>query len=482
MYAHSSPDTGKWIDADGVERSAGQNFRTLERWKEYKACGLDTLWLGGNNYFGQYPGDFEDFEDSQMKKNLDMAEIAGLKVLMMDLRILRMSECKESLIGSGKCEVKRNPPYYTFDKFKDFDALVKYVEACTRPYRNHPAFLGMNLSDEAPYAEIAAGYGMTYNALKAVDPDMAVRSATVAFCDDLGWIPHFAGADSGIEKPSLAYKKYVKTWFKLTGADMITIDSYPFRAQRWAKDQDPYIFPNALTCLQKAYRESKANGGRYDVLIQSWAAALAWRTLTEADIRWQLNMALGFGAANLHYFIYWMKPNHKAEGDFQAIMDHYGNKMLYDEVRRCNAETQALAKIILNYDYQKTYTAFFGCHPPNYFYGLDEAEKLDHIQRVKLTVGKETADKIAQRAADKVSAAAIVNQLYDKEKNLYGYFSANATDPVLDMSVTVTLTFERGYKRALTVRKGVCEYVEITDSRLGFDIEPGGSCFVVPYK
>ena len=45
MYAHCSPSNGHYTDKYGKPQYAGEDFRTEERFQEYKDMGLDTLLL-----------------------------------------------------------------------------------------------------------------------------------------------------------------------------------------------------------------------------------------------------------------------------------------------------------------------------------------------------------------------------------------------------------------------------------------------------
>ena len=65
QYAFVCPTNGEYSDQEKVGKNPDN--RTQERFDEYKACGFNVLLILGND---KYSG--EDFNSSQLKKNLDM--------------------------------------------------------------------------------------------------------------------------------------------------------------------------------------------------------------------------------------------------------------------------------------------------------------------------------------------------------------------------------------------------------------------------
>ena len=73
FYCYAPPNAGTWKADDGSTMYSGEDFRTVERYKEYKDCGFDTLMVQSS---GNYQG--EDFETSDLKMVMDRAYAAGI--------------------------------------------------------------------------------------------------------------------------------------------------------------------------------------------------------------------------------------------------------------------------------------------------------------------------------------------------------------------------------------------------------------------
>ena len=454
MHAHCSPTDGHYIDENGNPQYSGQDYRTLERYTEYKNCGFDTLLLLGND---PYRG--EDFETSQLKKNLDNAQTAGLKVIVFDLRLHDLSSNEtggvqgDSLIGEGK-------------QFSSQNELNAYVNELTAPYRDHPAFYGLTLKDEPVYAKLKS-VGQVYRAIKSVNENIYVKVVLLPFMDESGWIPSYT--DDKTEKvPFNAYKDYVEKFFEETQAKNLVYDDYPFRKLRNSENSE-FIRKNYLQNIQYMSDTAEKHGAELTLIIQSFSMKAGIRKVSEADIRWQINTALSMGVRNIVYFTYWMHVNQQAgpgyEGKDSAIMDNFGNKILYDEVQKVNAESQKLAKIVLNYKYQKSYYNFTSIAPPTYFVGLADVEELDGIEEIEI---EETT---------------LINQMYDEEKGLYGYFILNETDPFFKKENKVTVKFADEYKYLMVVNRGEATYRKLDKNNSAvFELDVGDGCFVIPYN
>lgn len=129
-YGYTGPTDGTWF-RDDEQYNVGEDFRTVERYKEYKDAGFNVLLLQGNE---PYRG--EKFETSQLKQTMDRAYEAGVKrVIVFDSRIEALSESRTPIVGEGKT-------------FADYEALVAFIRTCLNDYKDHPAFFGVMLVDE----------------------------------------------------------------------------------------------------------------------------------------------------------------------------------------------------------------------------------------------------------------------------------------------------------------------------------------------
>lgn len=431
MYAYVGPTPGVYTNAAGQVVNVG-DFRTVERYQEYKDCGFDTLLLLGNDgYSGQ------EFETSDLKKNLDISEEVGLKVLVFDPRIHDLARQPESIIGKGK-------------QFANKEELVKLLEEYIAPYHDHPAFWGMSLIDEPSY-ENYESMAEVIDALKTIDEDIFPHTVLFPYLPNVTMEQYTGKSFGNVTIDS--YKTYVDTYLEKTGNPYVAYDNYPFY-------EDSFL-SSYYRNMQSVVEVAQKHDADVWLAIQS-AAWGTCRAVEEDDVRYQCNFALAFGVRNIQYYTYWMFPN---GGHSQGIMDHNGEKMIYDEVQRVNQETQAMAKVMMNFDYEKAtflYDKENAISAPTFFGGLKN-EDLDGAEVLS------------------VSGATMVSQMKDQEKGLTGYMVFNAADTIDDLSDTVSVKFA-DYDYVTIYVKGEPKTVGLTDSVLELTLEPGEGIFVIPHK
>ena len=159
FFACHTPVPGKfWFDGVIVEEY--EDFRTAERYKEYADCGFNIMYLQGND---TYDPDKNNFETSQLKKNLDEIRKGGLsRVIATDIKIHDLSASKEPLVGEG-CQ------------FATYQDLLDYLKFCTDQYRYYDdgIVIGLLLKDE-PTWERLDSYCLIYKALVEIWPDIRI--------------------------------------------------------------------------------------------------------------------------------------------------------------------------------------------------------------------------------------------------------------------------------------------------------------------
>ena len=198
FYCYTPPNDGMWNEdktkTPAVQASAGEDFRTVERYKEYKDCGFDILLMQSA---GKYQG--EDWDSSMAKTVMERAVSAGIeKIIMTDIRLQRLSEGIVSLNEKGEPDptpsatkivkladkngdgVKMIIDLMGFglvgehSPFKTQEQVDEYVKACMAPYMNRKGFYGVQLKDEPNYKHVTF-YGDTYRAIKRVCPTAFVQ-------------------------------------------------------------------------------------------------------------------------------------------------------------------------------------------------------------------------------------------------------------------------------------------------------------------
>ena len=509
MYAFIGPTDGTFTTANGSKVVIDDN-RTVERYQEYKDCGFDVLLLLGNdgyngaNRFGDrealsglegeayeiklaelIDAENETFSSSQLKKNLDMCQEVGLKTIVFDDRIHEITTVENmSLIKTegqdaqpiiiwGESNQRLIAPFtgYTIDlengtytntennqtkqiryiryQWQSMDELVETLKIWTAPYRNHPAFYGMSTFDEPTNAKLTA-LGETDKALTIINPDMFVQCCL---------LPYYGGNSSILSVSSdKAFKEYIQEYLDKTGSEYFGYDYYPMTMNGESTSmQATYLY-----CLQMSAELANKNNCNWEIIVQTYAQNNYLREVGYADVDLQVNLALAFGAYNVGYFTYWMWQNKAGWPNYCAIMDDYGNKIIYDEVQKVNSEAKQLAKIILNYRYQKTLMRFSDVSAPVWFKNVAES-KLDNVKSFES------------------NGNVLVNQLYDAEKDCNGYMIVNVGDPAKQNVSMNTIEFS-GFNCVMLVKNGVTSYRKLKGGKFTCYLEEGESVFVIPYN
>lgn len=447
QYAFVTPTNG-WVTIDGVYQRIG-DFRNLKTYREYKDCGFDTLLLLGND---TYNG--EEFETSDLKMNLELAKAANLKVIVHDKRLHDLTMKERTLIGN---------------EFESFDALVAYVKECMTPYMGHPNFYGITLYDEPRFQHLAA-VGEITRAVKAINEDFFVHTCL---------LPYFAGVDYGLLdfQSSLkdeftkglssteVYEKYIATHLENTGAKYVAYDNYPI----FYTMEEGYGSKGTMLCftyfhtLQMVTEVAQAHGAKIDLTIQTYAdKGTPMRQCDEDDIRFQAYAALAFACMNVSYFTYFMFPTRgKGCGICQAIMDDYGNKIVYNETQRVNEIAQKVYAVTANFKYAGTDLLANG----------EEPKLFEQVKRTKF-------DSIAKL---EVTQPTLVNRLVDETRGVEGFMLVNSSDPAQKLNDRVELTFKNA-RGAVVYIDGNPSYIALEESKITINITCGDGVFVIPVE
>ncbi len=459
FYGYSSPTDGTWTE-DGITMSAGQDFRTVERFKEYKDAGMTI-------YFPQAAGNFSGgaWEGSKAQMCMDRAQEAGLtKTILTDNRFITLSSTEGGLIGEGK-------------QFADEAALDAYVESCMAPYIDHPIFYGVMLRDE-PFYNMLESYGQVYKSIKRVHPEVFVQTNLLPMSNSLK--ENMYGSLTAEEKEGLTereahfetYKKYVKTFLDNSGADHIMYDQYPMG--------DTSIHNMYIPCLQINAELAKEYGVKLFNVTQTMrmfqtSGNSYTRYMKENDAYWLNNMLVGFGVKQIAYFTYWTKQANTSTVEWfydnGSFINRNGTRTeLYDIMKKIMAEEQKLAPTVLNFDYV---TANVYRKKPCIY----------NSQQVDAVIAGEEFKMLDEVTIDK--EVALVTELYDKNQKTYMYMLQNVVDPLnkgANAYQAITADFDDSCTHAVVFKKGEREIVKLEKGgKLTVKQQPGHAVYVIPY-
>jgi hypothetical protein len=168
------------------------------------------------------------------------------------------------------------------------------------------------------------------------------------------------GAKMALEEIGMqpVYERYINDFVTITGLDYVLFDEYPFR-------REYIISGNTIPNYQIVGRICQKRGLEFRTVLQSfvhlWNGVLHNRYLTESDMYWQTNLALGFGCKEFAFYTYLAKPHFDyktgmGEADGGAFINLDGSKTaLYFYTKRIIAEMKKFSKVALNYAYDASW-------------------------------------------------------------------------------------------------------------------------------
>jgi hypothetical protein len=343
FYGYNSPYDGKYRIDDEVY-TLGEDYRSVKRYKEYINAGFTILLLQHTN---SYNG--EDFEKSACKKCMDTAYRAGIKkIIVSDQRLKDL--CEEKLLTDGG------------GRFFDESGLDAYIVECTKPYRKHPAFYGVQLFDEPAWHKLKA-YAIVHRAVKraGIEP----QSNLLNMC-----APKLLAENPSA--PEKDYEDYLNYFVENSKTEYLMTDEYPFR-------RNNVISNFTVPTYQILAKVCKERHIELRLVMQSFSqegcvplggkldGGISWRRMTEPDMYWQLNLAMGFGCREFSFFTYFTKFVKHFKGlravsdgiDGAAFVNLDGSRTkLYYYTRRIISEMKEFEKILLKYTFEGAYFFF----------------------------------------------------------------------------------------------------------------------------
>ena len=188
-FAYTPPTNGKWYE-NGLEYDIGEDFRTVERYREYKEAGLNVLMLQSEDGYDYS----KPFEESDLKIRMDDAKEAGLdKVIVCDNRLYNLCNADQPVVGKDGVTLTVNGSKFQggIQQFRTQEELNEYVAEIIGAYYNHDVFYGVLLRDE-PFHQHLLNYGYTYRAVKALDKDIYVEGNLNPYSSDIRNISRYS--------------------------------------------------------------------------------------------------------------------------------------------------------------------------------------------------------------------------------------------------------------------------------------------------
>ena len=444
FYAYSVPgcETGDYVVGQNVDGS----FRTVERYKEYKEVGFNLFMSGCTaTYYG------EEWETSMCKRVMDMVYEAGIdKYVVGDQAFYELSCEADGIIGEGK-------------KFASEKELDEFVANRIKDYSKHPAFYGIYLKDE-PHYYLFKSFGQIVRSLKRVCPKIFVYCNLLPL-DTLRWMDErYPKGGDLMERRS----KYLNMFLDETGCDYIKYDDYPFCYNK----ENKVLY---IRCLQHAAELCRDRGVELQFIAQSFSMKIGkhdyYWTPNEQEMRYQLNLLLGFGVKSLGFFTYMPHGANSVEWfyDDGAMITRAGEKLpLYYIVQKLIKEISEIIPVVTRFEYNrsaydvKTFNSFL--------------KQLDYAKNEKLiNVDSFSTDR----------EGVLINELYDKQNEQYLYCVTNMTEVRCEeeegKKQNTVINFDKKFTHADIFENGKWSKLDLVDGRLDVSLLPGDSVYVLIY-
>ena len=190
---------------------------------------------------------------------------------------------------------------------------------------------------------------------------------------------------------------------------------------------------------------------------------LRYTTPTTTELKWQMYLAMTYGAQALIHYIY---ATH--DTDYKGtIVDMSGNPTeQYYRVKEADNTILSWDHIFMDFTWLATSNVF----------GTEEETGLLEWTQYDVAI-----DTFGETLGVTSTHDVIVGHFEDSNKNA-GFMVTNVTSPVEDKTANVTVTLNSAYQGALIINEGVETVVALTNGQLNLELEAGLGVFVIPLK
>lgn len=415
---------------------------TKEDFLDYKECGFTYLLA---DYDAMYDTTVP-FEGSSIQKYLEIAEEAGLDVIVSSEQLTLMTSS---------------------DDYRLNDDLKMMLDDMVRDLSQHKAFKGFSFRDEPDFAA-AKTFGAVQNYLLEKNPDLFFFTSLLPiYADPIRLTDNY---DGSIEN---AYVDYVDAFGENTG--VFFYDSYPLYLNPVTNETrlDDTWLQNLRIVAERAQEKKFVPG----ITIQSCAFG-EWDkenvqeykrgTDKKEDIAFQVYSSLAYGMKYLTYFTYWEHINSGYAEEFYTSMVMYPEKAggkpvktdAYYAVKEVNEEIKKFDHVFMKYDWLGTMNLTG-----------ENAQKSLMLSQA----GNYVSPRIEKATA---TDETIIGCMKDKD-GYDGFWIVNVTDPGKKLSDSVTVTFKKASK-AIVYVEGEEQTIELQDGTYTFELPSGEGVFVIP--
>ncbi len=216
------------------------------------------------------------------------------------------------------------------------EAVTQRLERLIEDHGAHPALAGVNLFEE-PSTRVFGILAYATRELRRLAPQELPY---------INIVPSYTGQSS---LGSRTYEGYLDRYFRKVGPPMVSFDHYPLLESGITPD----YFSNWAQIRSLALRFGVPSW----VLLQSVGFTEGRgglpkrRPPTQAELFWQTNVGLAYGAKGVQYFTYWTPEDNPKTKFGSAMVTREGQLTpLYQYARNVNAQLRVFGKALLPLD------------------------------------------------------------------------------------------------------------------------------------
>ncbi len=293
------------------------NEKTLT---EYKNAGFNTL-IFCNHSLEHSSDNFFYLGSNRTMKALELCKKVGLKAIISYGDWLgTWAENDQNYMG--------DKPFSKHDVYGDYKDII----------------VGVSIVDEPKAEHIEKYTNKTFvDDFKKVYPNAAFQGNLIPItANATGW-----GYKNYDDMLDIFEERFMKPF----NNPYISVDVYPFHLK--APDTDIYLAANYRMIAERA----KKYNAETTYILQSSTGNEFESTLSEGDMRWEVNAAIAFGADNLQYYCYAVpKDKNRPTGamyDYCILNPDNTPSKLYYYLQTIHKEVQSYAGVILSYNWDK---------------------------------------------------------------------------------------------------------------------------------
>ena len=311
---------------------------TLERYQEIAAAGFNFV-IGGNGVTN----------DNINPAALDAAAANNLRFLLTDGKLRNIihnstaatstsarqaqeTSIMQRLLSRG---IARSSSPATADSTSTdpWEEVRLRINQLMQLYGEHPALSGLNLYDE-PSRAMFETVGYAREVLQGLAPEQLPYANVWPSYTSLGALG------------TSTYEEYLQLYLTEVKPDLLCFDHYPLLSK--TEITSDYFYNWAV--IRRFALQAGISPWVFIQSVDFWGNTGGHRRPEEAEIRWQVNASLAYGAKGVQYFTYWT-PNLAPGASIQfgeSLVSRAGLLTpLYDYAKRVNDYLKVVGKVLL---------------------------------------------------------------------------------------------------------------------------------------